>query len=77
MRLVCRRLNELCAARLNSSFNRLQNNMLVRFQSIKVGCLCDHTQRILYLFKQVGLTIGLTIGLSKPASNLFSLLASA
>lgn len=35
VRLVCRRLNELCAARLNSSFNRLQNNMLVRFQSIK------------------------------------------
>jgi len=35
VRLVCRRLNELCAARLNSTFNRLQNNMLVRFQTIK------------------------------------------
>lgn len=35
VRLVCRRLNELCAARLNSTFQRLQNNMLVRFQSIK------------------------------------------
>ena len=37
VRLVCRRLNELCAARLNSTFNRLQNNMLVRFQTIKVS----------------------------------------
>ena len=37
VRLVCRRLNELCAARLNSTFQRLQNNMLVRFQSIKVS----------------------------------------
>lgn len=35
VRLVCRRLNELCAARLNSTFQRLQNNMLVRFQTIK------------------------------------------
>jgi len=35
VRLVCRRLNELCAARLNSTFQRLQNNMLVRFQNIK------------------------------------------
>jgi len=35
VRLVCRRLNELCAARLNSTFQRLQNQMLVRFQSIK------------------------------------------
>ena len=37
VRLVCRRLNELCAARLNSTFQRLQNNMLVRFQTIKVS----------------------------------------
>ena len=36
VRLVCRRLNELCAARLNSTFQRLQSNMLVRFQTIKV-----------------------------------------
>jgi len=35
VRLVCRRLNELCAARLNATFQRLQNNMLVRFQAIK------------------------------------------
>jgi len=35
VRLVSRRLNELCAARLNSTFQRLQNNMLVRFQTIK------------------------------------------
>jgi len=35
VRLVCRRLNELCAARLNSTFQRLLNNMLVRFQSVK------------------------------------------
>jgi len=35
VRLVCRRLNELCAARLNSTFQRLQSNMLVRFQTIK------------------------------------------
>jgi len=35
VRLVCRRLNELCAARLNSTFSRLQNNMLGRFQTIK------------------------------------------
>jgi len=35
VRLVCRRLNELCAARVNSTFYRLQNTMLVRFQTIK------------------------------------------
>ena len=36
VRLVSRRLNELCAARLNSTFQRLQSQMLVRFQAIKV-----------------------------------------
>jgi len=35
VRLVCRRLNELCAARVNSTFSRLQNSMLIRFQTIK------------------------------------------
>jgi len=35
VRLVSRRLNELCAARLNSTFQRLQSQMLVRFQTIK------------------------------------------
>lgn len=35
VRLVCRRLNELCAGRLNSTFQQLQNRMLVRFQAIK------------------------------------------
>jgi len=37
VRLVCRRLNELCAARVNSTFSRLQNSMLIRFQTIKDG----------------------------------------
>ena len=37
VRLVSRRLNELCAARLNSTFQRLQSQMLVRFQTIKVS----------------------------------------
>ena len=36
VRRVCRRLNELCAARLNTTFQRLQSQMLVRFQTIKV-----------------------------------------
>lgn len=35
VRRVCRRLNELCAARLNTTFQRLQSQMLVRFQTIK------------------------------------------
>merc|ERR1719225_440078 len=35
VRLVSRRFNEICASMLNSTFNRLQNNMLVRFQTIK------------------------------------------
>jgi len=35
VRRVSRRLNELCAARLNSTFQRLQSQMLVRFQTIK------------------------------------------
>ena len=37
VRRVTRRLNELCAARLNTTFQRLQSQMLVRFQAIKVG----------------------------------------
>ena len=37
VRRVCRRLNELCAARLNTTFQRLQSQMLVRFQTIKVN----------------------------------------
>ena len=36
VRRVSRRLNELCAARLNTTFQRLQSQMLVRFQTIKV-----------------------------------------
>jgi len=35
VRRVSRRLNELCAARLNTTFQRLQSQMLVRFQTIK------------------------------------------
>ena len=42
VRLVSRRLNELCAARLNSTFQRLQSQMLVRFQAIKVRQLLSH-----------------------------------
>ena len=36
VRRISRRLNELCAARLNTTFQRLQSQMLVRFQTIKV-----------------------------------------
>ena len=32
---VCRRLNEIAAGRLNSTFHQLQNKMLMRFQHIK------------------------------------------
>jgi F-box protein 28 len=32
---VCRRLNEIAAGRLNSTFQQLQNKMLNRFQHIK------------------------------------------
>jgi len=35
VRLVSRRLNELCAARLNAIFQKLQNQMLIRFQTVK------------------------------------------
>jgi len=35
IRLVCRRLNEIAAGRLNSTFHQLQNKMLMRFQHIK------------------------------------------
>jgi len=35
IRLVCRRLNEIAAGRLNSTFQQLQNKMLDRFQHIK------------------------------------------
>jgi len=35
IRLVCRRLNEIAAGRLNSTFTKLQNKMLIRFQNIK------------------------------------------
>jgi len=35
VRLVCRRMNEIAAGRLNSIFQLLQNRMLVRFQAIK------------------------------------------
>lgn len=35
VRRISRRLNELCAARLNTTFQRLQSQMLVRFQTIK------------------------------------------
>lgn len=35
VRLVSRRFNEICASMLNSTFQRLQNHMLQRFQAIK------------------------------------------
>jgi len=35
VRLVSRRLNEICASMLNSTFQRLQSHMLSRFQAIK------------------------------------------
>jgi len=35
VRLVCRRLNEIAAGRLNSTFQQLQNRILIRFQAIK------------------------------------------
>ena len=35
VRLVCRRLNELSAAQLNSNFRRIQNNVSDRFQRIE------------------------------------------
>merc|ERR1740131_803639 len=35
VRLVCRRLNELISARLNTTFQKLLNQMLMRFQTVK------------------------------------------
>uniref|UniRef100_A0A6M2DKY6 Putative f-box only protein 28 n=1 Tax=Xenopsylla cheopis TaxID=163159 RepID=A0A6M2DKY6_XENCH len=35
MRMVCRQMNATCSAILNSTFSRLQTQMLVRFQAIK------------------------------------------